>query len=105
MDDQALAYLREGVNPDVWSQRLTWFSPGEAMDVDRNAQMAQMAIWGLALSGKPEGRQSLIQLRSAISADQAKYRADTEQVLRRALAAHEMISRLGLAGYYSRPSR
>ena len=98
---RALSYLREGLNPESWSRRLSWRSSAQADDVARNAQLTNMAIWGLALSGRPEAGTALEALQATAASDPARFREGTAQLLTEARAAHAVIARVGLRGYYA----
>lgn len=106
---QALAYLEEGINPQVWEGRnLQWTSDFYPSTVERNNQMAIMSILGLGVSGNPEAGKILRELqqpapasRTGAAVSQALPTLDSS-IVNEALKAHEDISRNGLKQYYER---
>lgn len=99
--DRTFTYLREGLNPEAWARRISWRAPAAGGNVNLNAQLTEMAIWGLALSGRADAGSVLTQLRATITAERAKFGVDAEQVISDALRAHATIARVGLVGYYA----
>ncbi len=102
MNGRALKYLSDGLDPAVWSQRVSWRAPTEVMAVTRDIQLTEMTIWGLALSGRAQARAALNNFKATLARESAKYGTDTEQVLSEALEAHTIIARAGLSRYYAR---
>jgi hypothetical protein len=99
-NDLAFAYLRESLNPKAWEPRIIWKGPSAGGTSNLNAQLTEMAIWGLALSGRADSGPLLTELRATIAAERAKFGVDAEQVISDALRAHATIALVGLAGYY-----
>lgn len=101
-NEEALAYLVESLDPDVWVARgLTWNSPYHVSVADRNRHLSTMAIWGLALSGHPVGVGALRSLQEPAEAEAAmRLRAAVSDLVAEALSVHAMIAKVGLAGYY-----
>jgi hypothetical protein len=60
LDETALNFLTSGAFVNTWKSRLKWLSPYQ---VDRDRQLAQMAVAGLGLSGQPRAAQALQRLR------------------------------------------
>ena len=91
--DRALAYLRDSLRPEVWAQRnLRWTAPFAMTEQERNRQLTNLAVMGLALSGLPAARELL-------SSPQARANAD-QGLINDALEAHTIIARDGMAAYY-----
>ncbi|MEE9246603.1 MAG: hypothetical protein V3U63_10415 [Gemmatimonadota bacterium] len=100
--EEALAYLVESLDPDVWVARgLTWNSPYNVSVAGRNQQLSTMAIWGLALSGNSAAAGALRSLQEPAETEAAvRLRADVSDLVAEALRVHAMIATVGLAGYY-----
>jgi HEAT repeat protein len=106
-NQEALAYLKDSVNPRVWAKRKTnWISPYHANTSDRNSQLSKMAIVGLALSGHPSARDTLEALqRPGISQADREFQTRVSHVISEALNAHKMIFRDGLHSYDAKRRR
>jgi hypothetical protein len=101
---RALSYLIESLNPDVWTQRgVTWQSPYHATGVERNLQLTTGAVWGLAVSGRPEAASALRAVQADTSAAGKRLVAQIGVVVGEALVTHAQIARMGLAEYYRAP--
>ncbi len=93
---KALNYLIDSLNPDTWTARkLTWVSPYQAGEAERNRQLTAMAIAGLALSGHPLARTALLSLQSLTGVA-----APDPALVEEALRANAVIASEGLAAYY-----
>ena len=99
---KALAYLKDHVYPDSWGQdQLKWQSPYHANKEARDQQLSTMAVLGLALSGHPEAKETLREMKKPAKTDAAiKFQAQVGGVVDEALTANEAIAKDGLAGYY-----
>lgn len=99
---QALEYLMQSVQPQVWRGRqVTWISPFHSDPNDRNAYLSKMAILGLGLTGAPEAAETLRSLQMPASTeDDRVFRDKVAPVVEEALRANETIGRIGLVEYY-----
>ncbi|MCP4265570.1 MAG: hypothetical protein GY777_08345 [Candidatus Brocadiaceae bacterium] len=96
---KALEYLKECINPGVWTERkLSWRSPYQASVDDRDEHLSTMAVLGLALSGNPEALRSLQQ--PAVSSRGQKFQAQVSDVISEAVKANKKIAKEGLIEYY-----
>jgi hypothetical protein len=99
-DARALRYLQESADPGAWDRRnIQWVSPLAASPGDRNLQLAEIAVLGLALTGKPEAASTLQQLAARKDAGPSSRVA---HVAADALKEHAVIARDGLSTYYKR---
>jgi hypothetical protein len=98
---KALAYLKDGVKPVIWSRRnLNWKSPYHDGNGDRNIRLSEMAIIGLALSGDPSAADTLRSLEEPAATElDRRFQAKASDLVSEAISAHETISREGLATY------
>jgi hypothetical protein len=99
---RALAYLREGAQPDAWQARsVTGLAPFQASTVERDDDFSKYAILGLALSARPEAAETLRGLQQPAGNERLRrFQAQVGDVVADALAEHQAIAREGLAGYY-----
>jgi hypothetical protein len=98
--EEALSYLAAGVDPERWRERLSWQSPYVPLEA-RDEQLAQLAILGLALSGRPAAL-------AVLEAQRDEKHAQTPQmrgVIEEAIATNQTIQRRGLASYLSEKAR
>jgi hypothetical protein len=110
---QALTFLAEGVDPQVWENRnIQWSSYFYPLTRERNNQLAVMSIIGLAISGRPEAKKILRGLQHPVSDPNSmvvrQRLPEIANVIDDALKANEKISRDGLKKYYEstrRPGR
>lgn len=101
--EQALEYLKSWIAPAARTESMVaWQSPFHEAAEDRDAQLAKMAILGLALSGTPEAAQALRSLREepAEIDEQRQFLAEVDTMLGEALLAHQKIADEGLVEYY-----
>lgn len=95
-NQQALNYLQGSLNPETWGgRRLNWRSPFHPTTAARDQQLIAVAIMGLALSGHPSARESLLEFRRGLGA-----KPEFEALVAEAIRANEQIAREGLAAYY-----
>ena len=100
-DARALKYLQDSADPQAWDRRsVAWGSPFGQSPADRNQQLAEVAVLGLALTGKPEAAATLRQLAARKDAGPSGDRV--AQVASDALKEHEIVARDGLSAYYKR---
>ena len=97
--DRAIDYLSEGLDPDRWNERVEWTSPFHGTSEDRNVELAQLSIIGLALSGRESG---LAALRSLEAQPGERMLPAAGGLLTEAIEAHEAIGTGGLDGYYKK---
>jgi len=104
---KALDFLREGVDPEVWTRRkLTWVSKHVPTAKERDNQMAVMSMLGLGISGHKDAKKILLDLktpapRSRFSVIRSEIQG-FEGVVDDALKAHDEISRNGIRKYYEK---
>lgn len=100
---EALEFLLEGLNPESWSKRAGWDSPEGMSEEHTQSQLTKMAIWGLALSGRPEAREALFSLQQA---PLATFSEDTKslflEVVREAIDTYSVVAEQGLLGFYQK---
>ena len=100
---QALTFLAEGIDPQVWENRnIQWSSSLYPSMRERNTQLATMSILGLAISGRPEAKKILRDLQHPVdprSMDVRQKLPGIENVVEDALKEHAKISRDGLKKY------
>jgi hypothetical protein len=99
-NENALAFLREGVDPAVWENRIRWTSAFFESPRDRNEQLVIMSILGLALTGQPSVRETLLGVQRAAAAEPTRFRANVADALSTALHDFEIIRSEGLVNYY-----
>lgn len=108
-NEQALQFLVESVDPDVWTRRgIRWLSPYHKTDLERNRQLTTMSILGLGLTGHPRAAGVLRSLQPGASSPQAvKLRREVpnaDNVVAEAIKANAAIADRGLAAYTRRRS-
>jgi len=97
-NQQALSYMQGGLNPAAWTERrLNWKSPFHDTAAQRDQQLVSTAVIGLALSGHPAARESLLAFQKELGA-----KPEFRELVAEAIRANEEIAREGLAGYYSK---
>jgi hypothetical protein len=106
-DLEALTFLKEGVDPNVWASRnLKWKSDLYPNITDRNNQLAIMSVLGLGISGHPETQKILRDLKNpAVNSRfdvMRKTLPSIDGVVDEAIKAHAQISRYGLKKYYTK---
>jgi HEAT repeat protein len=101
-DSRALKYLQDSANPAAWGPRkLGWESPFAQSAAERDQQLAEIAVLGLALTGKPEALTILQQMASRTNlATPAESRAT--KLAADAVKESQIIARDGLSAYYKR---
>ncbi len=101
-NEKALNYLKDCLNPQVWSARgPAGASPYAASVEERDRDLSKYAVLGLALSGHPSAaalRRSL-QEPSTVASLQT-FQTGVSDVVSEALSAHEKIAEAGLEEYY-----
>ncbi|TDI46679.1 MAG: hypothetical protein E2P02_04635 [Acidobacteria bacterium] len=101
--DRAIDYLAGGLSPDNWNDRVQWTSPFHETNADRNVELAQLSIIGLALSGRESGLAALRDLQAG--PPDSEIMAAAGGLLAEAIEAHGEIGEKGLDGYYSESGR
>jgi hypothetical protein len=98
---EAFEFLVQGLNPQFWSRAASWSSPAEMDDKDAQTQLIKMAIWGLALSGRPEAKKALetLQQTPSVGFSEATDRLLTA-VAEEAIDSHSVIADQGLLNYH-----
>jgi hypothetical protein len=100
---QALTFLAEGIDPQVWENRnIQWSSSLYPSMSDRNTQLATMSVLGLAISGRPEAGKILRDLQQPVDPRSMDVRQKLPQIgsiVEAALKEHAKISRDGLESY------
>ena len=94
---EALDYLKQGLEPSTWSERIHWQSPYHSSPEERNVQLAQMSVMALALSGHPEGRAALEDLKT--EATRSGGISEINNLLDEAIETNAFVRREGLARY------
>ena len=104
-DRKCLDYLTRCADPAYWRNlELNWRAPFPQSPTERNHQLANLAVLGLALSGSPEAEQRLETLQRSCNTPQgAELRTAVGDVLDEAIAACRKIQQQGLVEY-SRPT-
>jgi hypothetical protein len=104
-DRKCLDYLTRCADPAYWRNlELNWRAPFPQSPTERNHQLANLAVLGLALSGSPEAEQRLENLQRSCNTPQgAELRTAVGDVLDEAIAACRKIQQQGLIEY-SRPT-
>ncbi|MCP4419298.1 MAG: hypothetical protein GY805_22010 [Chloroflexi bacterium] len=101
-NEQALNYLTETANPEVWVEReVTDIGPFQATVAESNRDLSKHALLGLALSGNPEAAEAMRSLQVAeVAGEQAEFQALVTDVISEALEANREIDEGGLIEYY-----
>jgi hypothetical protein len=100
---EVLEFLLEGLSPESWSQRAGWASPEGISEEHTQSQLTKMAVWGLALSGRPEAREALLSLQQAPLATFAEgTKGLFLEVVREAIETHSTVAEHGLLGFYQK---
>ena len=99
---KALAYLKDHVYPDGWEKdQLKWRSPYHANTEARDQQLSTMCVLGLALSGHPEAKEALREMKKPAKTDAAvKFQRQVGGIVDEAIQANDTIAKEGLGGYY-----
>ncbi|MDH5215653.1 MAG: hypothetical protein OEY04_15765 [Gammaproteobacteria bacterium] len=100
---EALSFLIESTNPEVWAGRKVGWSSPYMNDKDRDVQLSTMAILGLGLSGRPAARDALQRLQqpSTSKANQG-FLQSVSDVVETALNDNKLIAEEGMLKYTSR---
>jgi hypothetical protein len=100
-DQACLGYLTRCTNPAYWrTLDLNWRAPFPQSPAERNAQLATLAVIGLALSGAPAAENHLESLRQlSILPEGTEIQATVGPVLDEAIKACQTIQREGLSEY------
>ncbi|MFN2452863.1 MAG: HEAT repeat domain-containing protein [Pyrinomonadaceae bacterium] len=100
---EAFEFLLQGLDPESWTKRVGWDSPDGISEENTKSQLTKMAIWGLALSGKPEAREALLSLQQApLAMFTDANRTLLVNVAQEAIDAHSTVAEKGISGYYQR---
>ena len=101
-DARALKYLQDRTDPASWGRRtLGWESPFAQSAGERDQQLAETAVLGLALTGKPGALTTLQQVASRTNfATPAESRVT--RLAADAVKEHQIIASEGLSAYYKR---
>jgi hypothetical protein len=105
-NQEALAYLKAGLDPSVWAKRgITWTSPEYETAADRNRELSRIAIIALGVSGDPSAQKALRALLiPAPTGTEREFREQMSGVISEALKANQRIAEEGLAAYYREPT-
>jgi hypothetical protein len=100
-DQYCLDYLTRCSDPTYWRRlNLQWRAPFPQSPEERNAQLATLAVLGLALSGTPEAEKRLEALRQlSRTPEGVEIRATVGNVLDEAIEACQTIQEEGLIKY------
>jgi hypothetical protein len=97
----ALAYLKAGLEPGAWAERLApSLAPFQAAVSERNRDFSKYAVFGLALSGRPEAAQALRDLQRPAGRPPSSFAVEMDGLLSEVLAEHATVAAKGLEGYY-----
>ena len=99
-NEQALDYLVNSLNPEVWgsSRDVQFRSEFQASTDERDANLSTMAMLGLALSGRPEAAEALRSV--SVPRFGQGFQAQVTSIRDAALEALQEIQDEGLEGYY-----
>jgi len=104
---KALDYLKASASPETWAGRnIAGVAPFQASSTERNRDFSKFAIFGLALSGRPEAAQALRSLQQPAGAEVTReFQAQVSDLVSEALKENQKIANQGLENYYrsSRP--
>lgn len=90
-------YLLASLEPGIWQKRnIRWLSDFDVDETDRNQGLTQVAVVALGLSGRPEAKKKIQELKGR----KFGLWRDSERVFAEAQRAYRIVSRKGLAGYY-----
>jgi hypothetical protein len=102
-DREALEFLAEGLNPESWTRKVGWESPEGLSEEHTQSQLTKMAVWGLALSGRPEAREALVSLQQAPLATFSEgTRGIFLDVVQEAAETYLTVAEQGLLGLYQK---
>jgi hypothetical protein len=105
-NQKALAFLKESVDPAVWTQRIRWKSPFHGSEEARNFQLSTSAVLALGLSGNASAAETLRSLQAQPATETARrFQAQASDSITEALNANQTISSVGLAAYYRNAKR
>ncbi|HJX84005.1 MAG TPA: hypothetical protein VJ723_06650, partial [Candidatus Angelobacter sp.] len=96
-------YLRTGLDPTAWSDKVHWRASKGQRDDARDAHLTRLTILGLGLSGRREALRSLQSLLHQLSVRDAfprKFKEGTGKYLREAIQINQHVRDVGLAQYY-----
>ena len=101
---KALEYLKSHITPTAWKEdKLHWMSPYQPLAEQRDVELSTMAILGLALSGHPDGRVALTELKKKPrTGAQAMFQEQVRSVVDEAIQTNEEIAKGGMSAYYAK---
>ena len=76
-----LKYLKDGLHPSAWSNKVKWHSSSPQDDAALNSHLTTMAILGLGLSGNVEGQTALGNLLNEIKKPETKSLPSTKPAI------------------------
>ena len=98
-NEAALDYLIEGADPGFWQGQVMGRASFQASTAERNEDMAQRFVLGLALTGKPRALQALQALESGERSVAGGFAQRAESTISGAIAEHNKIAEQGLEAY------
>src|SRR5205085_5111603 len=94
---EAIGFLVGSLDPDVWPRRIKWTGSFPSDTEDQRVHLTKLAIWGLALSGRPEVRDALRTLkRTALTTEERRTQERLGSIVDEALAVYARVVRFGL---------
>jgi hypothetical protein len=101
-NEQALSYLIESANPEVWEERETAdVGPFQPSVAETNEDMSKHAILGLALAGTTESAEALRSFQEPSNESiEDEFQALVDDLITEALQANNNIQENGLVDYY-----
>lgn len=100
-DQKALTYLKKSTDPEAWLHQVAWTSPYAPTKEASALQLAEVAILGLALSGRPLANEVLRDLQAQGTAPGAtSNQRRLGKLAGEALDEYALIAKEGLVEYY-----
>jgi hypothetical protein len=101
-NQRALEFLQDSLDPGVWEGSGVGLAPWHGSTTARNQDFSTQAVWGLALSGRPEAAAALRSLqRTGRTQAQRAFQAQAGDLVQEALDVNARVQTEGLAGYYA----
>jgi hypothetical protein len=98
---ESFNFLERGLSAEGLVSGIKWTSPFPMTEEELNTQLTNLAIWGLALSGRPEAGQVLRSLRKpAVTLVERNFESRFGETIDEALGTHAKVARSGLVNYY-----
>ena len=100
-NQRALEFLQDSLDPGIWEGSGVGLAPWHDGTTERNQDFSTQAVWGLALSGRPEAAAALRSLqRTGRTQAQRGFQAQAGDLVEEALNVNERVQTVGLARYY-----